>query len=101
MLLATVITSNGEELNMKTLAALMLIAGLTTMLPEPPEIKVTAQNIIRMVVEELTPEYNTQVADHLTGPELKALGRYLETPSLEEVYPGIKEALQTPYRVKG
>ena len=70
----------------------ILAASSMTELPKltPSDIALEA---IAEVLKGLSPTTLTEHSLELTASEKKAVGRYFETPQLEEIYPGIGRAL--------
>jgi len=57
------------------------------------KVEETAYRLISVVVYEFTEPEEQSAASFLTESERAAVGRYFETPQLQEVYPGIGRAL--------
>ena len=70
--------------------------GISFLNGHPPDLEkvhLLAEKIIAEVVLAVTPDSPPLEPASWTENEEHALGRYLETPSLGEVYPGIGKAL--------
>ena len=63
---------------------------------EVRHIKQQAYTLIRETIATFTPDEVESPCLNLTQAEKRAIGRYLETPDLGEVYPGIGRALADP-----
>ena len=87
---------------MRMLAFMILSASFSQGIDAPcfTGIKTQAHTLIRQTIHAFTPETSVLLEEQLTDTELKAIGRYFESPSLGEVYPGIGEALRNPNNEK-
>ena len=59
------------------------------------DVQEAAQSVIANVLRVSTPEQPAELHEQLTPSEQRAVGRYFETPTLDEVYPGIGDARRT------
>ena len=87
---------------MRILAFMILSASFSQGIDSPAiiGIKTQAHALIRQTLQAFTPVEGVLLEEQLTDTELKAIGRYFETPSLGEVYPGIGYALRDPENEK-